>query len=166
MKGVPPVFQPPENVGGGGGERKGLFPSFSLSEGKGPGDEVEHMSLREKCKQRFVYESGSDDNLVLRENPRDEKGAKGETGRGESFPYFSFSLFWCPAHAPRSSVALCHHPQLRGLRTLVSNTPLSNALFPLSLGKASNGGREKFGETTNSSVAEQILSIFVTFLCQ
>ena len=94
-------------------------------------------------------ESWSDDNLFLRENPRDEKGAKGETGCGESFPYFSFSLFWCPAHAPRSSVALCHHPQLRALRTLISNTPLSNALFPLSVGKASNGDREKFGETTN-----------------
>ena len=113
MKGVPPGFPAPGKCGwggGGAGRRKGLVPSFSLSEGKGPGDEVEHMSLREKRKQRFVYESGSDDNLVLRENPRDEKGAKGETGRGESFPYFSFSLFWCPAHAPRSSVALCHHP--------------------------------------------------------
>ena len=45
----------PYKMGVGEGARKGLFPSFSLSEGKGSGDEVEHMSLREKCKQRFVY---------------------------------------------------------------------------------------------------------------
>ena len=105
---------------GWGGRRKGLFPSFSLSEGKGPGDEVEHMSLREKCKQRFVYESGSDDNLVLRENPRDEKGAKGETGRGESFPFLYvgaplmlLALQWLFAIIPNSEHFVLSSPTPR-----------------------------------------------------
>ena len=57
MKGIcqprPPGFS--LRKWGWGGGRKGLFPSFSLSEGMGPGDEVERTSLREKYKQRFVY---------------------------------------------------------------------------------------------------------------
>lgn len=44
----------PYKMGVGGGT-KGPFPVLLFIEGKGPGDEVEHMSLREKCKQRFVY---------------------------------------------------------------------------------------------------------------
>lgn len=123
MKGIcqprPPGFSL-RKCGWGGGGRKGLFPSFSLSEGKGPGDEVEHMSLREKCKQTFVYESGSDDNLVLRENPRDEKGAKGETGRGESFPFLYFgaplillALQWLFAIIPNSEHFVLSSPTPR-----------------------------------------------------